>query len=1052
MRILILQLSDIHLINGANPILDRVERIGTALRVIEPQPEACVIVLSGDVAYSGESDEYLIAIDFVNRLRERLPTVLGNTCRVGLVTVPGNHDCDFKSGLAARDIIVESIAASPKVVLDSSIVSACTQVQTNYFLFRDLVTDGVDRVQLERDQLYEEYEFSVGETRVLFRCVNSAWLCRRNSAPGTLYFPSELIPDRRADVALHVIVMHHPYNWFNPINSRQLRDRLQEVSDVIFTGHEHVGDSREVRAESGESNLYVEGGVLQQTGEPSTSEFTALLVEPENQRQKLYRFAWDEDMYVATREPEDWDALQSSRLRETGTFAFSEDFATFLEDPGLALGTRDTPTIRLSDVFCYPDVRRAETGTEYAYINSRRVIVEDPVTPNTLLTGADLCGKTALAKRLMSELRDVGFVPILLRGNASTKFSNEASIRRGVETAFREQYRGDEFKRYQQLDPTSKVLIVDDFDAIRTSAGFRHEEFISELVKSASRVILLGNDIKYQIEQVIDAGRMVEARDDFTHYRIQQFGWKKRAELVERWAVNVSPKRDGEETVRSVISTMATLDTVIGKNFVPSFPVFLLAIIQAQQANEQVDTTESKQGYFYELFIRNTLARGSTTIQFNVKVTFLAELAHDLWQRDMHTFDEDRFRAVHDEYRSKYLIHVSFIELETELLRCQILEKRGDSYLFKYPYIYYYFVASYCRDHLDRDDIRAAIVTMSSDLANEDNANVLLFLAHLSKDPFIINQMLRQADAHFADTPVVRFDHDVPGANALDGLIQSALKAVFEDDGRYEEYRKNLYERIDAVDERADDAAREHSTPVLASGTTSGYREPIDPVEEAIKQDVTEYVGSVGAAFKTLQILGQILKNFGGSIEADVKTTVTAAAYGLGLRTLGSFFEIIRTNRTYLVDGFVGMIREEEKGLTDSELADKAKASISALVYMTSYATIKRISHAVGDPALMPAFDVVKDADDSPAVALIHTSLQLDQAKQFPMKGVGNLVSKFQSNTLAMSLLRSLVNQHMHLFPMDYDKKQQACELVGISYKRVQRANPRGRLISPAKV
>src|ERR1041384_3533166 len=80
-------------------------------------------------------------------------------------------------------------------------------------------------------------------------------------------------------------------------------------------------------------------------------------------------------------------------------------------------------------------------------------------------------------------------------------------------------------------------------------------------------------------------------------------------------------------------------------------------------------------------------------------------------------------------------------ELLDQFVRRQVMDASTGRYRFKYRYIYYYFVASYLRDHITEPDTRTTISQLAQRVYVEENANILLFLAHLSKDPFIIDEM-----------------------------------------------------------------------------------------------------------------------------------------------------------------------------------------------------------------------------------------------------------------------------------------------------------------------
>jgi hypothetical protein len=53
-------------------------------------------------------------------------------------------------------------------------------------------------------------------------------------------------------------VIHHPYNWFNADNAREIRAELENQSDLILTGHEHDAGAFTKTTYDGEHNEYLE--------------------------------------------------------------------------------------------------------------------------------------------------------------------------------------------------------------------------------------------------------------------------------------------------------------------------------------------------------------------------------------------------------------------------------------------------------------------------------------------------------------------------------------------------------------------------------------------------------------------------------------------------------------------------------------------------------------------------------------------------------------------------------------------------------------------------
>src|SRR5205085_9138484 len=127
--------------------------------------------------------------------------------------------------------------------------------------------------------------------------------------------------------------------------------------------------------------------------------------------------------------------------------------------------------------------------------------------------------------------------------------------------------------------------------------------------------------------------------------------------------------------------------------------------------------------------------------------------------------------------------------------------------------------------------------------------NTLLFLSHLSKDRRILETLLAAADAQYKDTSGVTLGKDVEFLNKLDGKV-GKLKLPSKS---LEETRKATLARLDA--EREEQIAFETS-------------------RRADIENEATFLGRLNGALKTIQILGQFLKNFPADLDRAEKDRV----------------------------------------------------------------------------------------------------------------------------------------------------------------------------------
>lgn len=1018
MKILIVQLSDAHITEYQNPILSRVQSISDAVKNLDYQLDGCFVVLSGDAAFSGSESEYEIAMGFLAELQHTLGNQLHTRSKVELIAIPGNHDCDLSASRSVRSTLVNAVLQEPSKAEDREMQRACTDVQDNFFNFLEAVSDDN---RTFKDRLYYEYEYSVDQSSILFRCYNTAWLSQLSEEPAHLMYPVGSVPAQRNGHDLVISVFHHPYGWLHPDNARAFKRQIEGSSHIVLTGHEHDQGSYVKLGTSGEKNEYIEGGVLQESGEDSVSSFNALVLDLSQRKQKLLHFAWDGELYAplpASRQ--DWEEFQVDKLLTRRDFEIQEDFERYLQDPGATLTHSSKGQLKLADVFVCPNLREMNYETEYPRTIKGETALDHLLEQDSILiAGAEKAGKTSLAKVLFVEFYKRGFIPIIVPGS-QFKARYDDKLIDSLHDLFEHQYIPASLERYKQLDRSKRVVIIDDFDRLKLVHRQR-DKFFGLLQKFGGRTVLLANDLSSQIEELTEA----EDKSDFLvglpQYRIQEFGHVLREKLIQKWF-----SLGGEDPERA--STLAErlnrahkiLDTVIGKNFVPAFPIFILSMLQTQEAAMSVDTKASTYGYFYELFIKTSLATTSTAVEYDVKNAYLAFLAYHLFTERRKSLTVDDFRGVHNRYEAQYEIKVSFDLVLKEFPKAQILLESNGQYSFKYPYIFYYFVATYISNNISDFEIKSTINMMSERLYVEEFANILLFVAHLSKHEDVVKPLLVNARKLYAEHTPTTLEKDVDFLNDLD---EAVTKVVYVDKGA-----SSREEALEKMDQREDEDIQ-----------ADDDLHDLDP-----STAILDPVLRLNIALKTLQILGQMLKNFPGSIKGDLKYQMAEECYQLGLRSLRALYDLLEEHQEDFLVTIVDHMRRENLNPTDAELVKKAKRTMFTIAEIVSYGMVKRVSRSVGTEILTETYKRVLDNNSTPAYALIDTSIKLDHAAaKFPEDETTSLGDELRNNPIALSVLRHLVVNHFYLFPARLKTKQSVCARLGIPYRRVQVVDPK---------
>ena len=1047
MKILLLHLGDIHFsAEHSNPVIDRVSGIVSAATSLcrGYVMDACVAVIAGDIADRGGQREYEIAAEFIQSIRVALESELnspgGGDVPIFVIPCPGNHDCDLSGDQSIRDLVWEQVSSQPPDFREAY-RAKLTEVQHRFFDFRQSVAPSTIR----KSDLLCEYRIPIDGRIIQIVVLNTAWMSKRKEVVGTLLFPDDVLSSLKKDGDLTMTVFHHPLGWFEPNNARRIKSSVEKIADVILTGHEHVGERSEHRSETGHRHTLMAGGVLQESGDSNVSEFRAMVLhftEDESPSVKSYKFEWKGERYERSivrmgdggAEEDSWEKLPLNTMRRGSDVRVAARHAEYVEDLGIAVAHPRIERVRLRDLYVFPDLREIDLAKEAVkapvrVIRGTRGLEEVLSHQHVVLAGDTQSGKTSLGKVLFQELFDRGEVPVLIKDEPLHGILDPSRFVSRVDSLMASQY-STSVDVLQQLPKRRRAIIFDDAHRLARLSPKKKSDLLQVMRNTAFRVILLVHDVTSGLDELMNPDVGIA----FSRYRILPFNHGNRRALLEKWLrLGQTESEDPRRLVRTLNEFRSKIDTIVGRNFVLPYPAYLLAILQAGEAATPIDTNASTHGYFYELLIRVALSRSSDQVSYDILSSYLTYLGHSIYMHGEIELDEKTWRGFHDVFNESRALSIPFESMRDKLLKLEILHGLGDLYRFKYRYFYYYFVAVHFRDHLSDTDIRDEISSMARSLYIERNANILLFLAHLTKDPFLVDELLTSAAGFFRDEKPAALEDDVffLADVAGDFAEKKFLTDFFERDVHTEQKRA-----IEADDEncRAD----------LVRETDRVAQCTVEPEEE---EDFQGPLAEINAALKTVQILGQIGKNFPGA-EASLKERIVRECADLSLRMLALILRNLSTDKDGLIEFLIELLRAGGDPVEREVLEHGARAILFGLASMASYGIIKRASSAIGSQHLELIYSRVFD-HGSAAEQLIHSSIHLDHFGKFPMGEVKALAKAVRKRPFAKMLLRGLVIQHFQLFPTDRQTKQRVCKLLDIQYHSGGGGESRNMLVPP---
>lgn len=1036
MSLLLLHLSDLHIGDGENPALTRIDQIVGAVQAECLGSNAILVLVTGDVIDRGNVKCYEAAESFFRNLERELRAMKSGV-QIVTAIIPGNHDLKLLPEDQGRTQIVRAIQTSPSLLnsADESLLIPCVAAQDEFFSFMERRTGTV--ISSPAGRLYYELNQVLAGTNIRIRCVNSSWLSTVDEERGTLLVripPNEsLSPDR-----LTVTLMHHPYAWLQTENAREVRQNLEHSSDIILTGHEHAADAYSKRTIRSEVNEYIEGSALQDEYNETDSGFNILVAEPADGLVRTSIYSWNGAYYSRTHNGE-WVSLERSITRLTIPFQNTTQFIDFLNDPGANFYHPAKEKLTLSDFFIYPDckdssykhLKNIETPID---ISGMDLVAKVISNKKTLFVGTEKSGRSALIRKLYIDLQAEAYLPILLRIPTSFRL-RASSLERLVEQAVREQYGEQNLEQIKQFPSDRRALLLDDLHSARLNREGVNE-LIAQSQEFAGISVFTANAI-FPLHDFFEDSPEKPSLLNFKHYYIQRFGRLLRSRLVRRWiSIGREQVLSSQDLSHRARQTEQLLDTLLRKGIVPSFPFYILTLVQASEANQTLSTETGSFGYHYEFLIVGSVGTAirsvmgsDRSITQDMVHTFLSNLAYNTFRNRSQEFATESVTEAVVDYRIKYKLQFSiekFIEIlyMARMLRTLPCERTA----YSYPYIYYFFAAKYFQRYLTssrlESELRENLCNITKKLHIDEYAYIVLFLIYLCKDEKTIEMILEQARGLFRGELPCDLEVDVTWM----GSNFDIRKELQLGDSKPNENRERILARLDS-------AGADETNEVIASEAET---------EEGEVGDLRKLI----IAIRHIQIVGQVIRSFPGTLEGETKDLIAQECAMLGFRTMGFILRAIGNGREDFTHEVVEMFKREGIPATQERIQSSVDDFLTYVGILHSYGMIASISTAMGSQHLTKTYDSMGDERAALPFELLKLKLALDHQRSFPadqiVKKHSELTDK-SKKVVAASILRLMVWEHLHLFDVDYNDRQRVVAKLDLESSKTQALNPRER-------
>ncbi|WP_133510145.1 TIR domain-containing protein [Candidatus Thiosymbion oneisti] len=673
----------------------------------------------------------------------------------------------------------------------------------------------------------------------------------------------------------------------------------------------------------------------------------------------------------------------------------TSEFHRWLQDTEVQIVHPRLGEVRLSDIYVPPDLRIEDykldgisksINTSEAILNSDRLII----------FGDEQSGKTSLIKFLFSEYQQRGFSPVVFRGEEVSRWDASITFDKARCWQYGEETLSGDDKRFD-------VLIVDDFQNVKLNRKYTNK-FLTWIEERFPRIVLVAGDTYRFV--------MLELRDfkEYSRYEISTFGHVKRDELIGNWVALGNKEGIPETDLHARVDYLKEhIDAFVRKNIVPSKPLYILSILQSFEAVNPQRLEMTSYGHCYRYLIYQALERVNIPqAQIDSHINYLTELAIYLFNQNLRALDADHYNDFLQSYQNNFL-SVDFDWILKNLLRSNILIMNENLLAFKYRFIYYFFAAKYLAENLSEGlEAKQQIQRLIQYLHKEDCSNIIVFLTHHTKETWVLDEIQIGIMELFAEYNEATLKKDQLGfmVDFLDKIPEIVVEKR-----EVEKERRKYLERRDMID---------------------GAEEELGETVEEEGPD--ELFASINKTFQGMIIIGQIIRTRHGSLDKVRIKSLISEAYSVGLRFLQYFLEISDRSKQSVAKAIEDMLQENLQ-LDNRQIEKAAKDIFLSLTYAVVFGMLKQIGRSVGSGDAIQGFREITNEDSTPAVKLITQSIEMWFTKVVDIKSLRKLTNSFDNNIVCNRMLKELVVQHIYMHHVDYRKKQQIAEALGIPVK-----------------
>lgn len=895
MKILFLHLSDAHFkqdtrLNDIN--------IGAIVRSLPPKGafDECVLVFSGDIAHSGNENEYKVAGRMIGiLLKEIKDKYFEGKKRIATLIVPGNHD-NLPKNKDRNYNDIKGYYTDKKI--DKHYYEDLAELD-NFFSF------SIGRNNcfiLSKNIAIRTLVF--GSFKIKVNLINSApfsILGSDNGDKGLHYMPSKELAalDLERNENYTISIIHHSPEWFSDDSKKILYNKIYKSTDLLFVGHEHfsLNENKTVNGRK----IDISSGVALY-GTNTEHGFNALILDTENATLCGHKYIYNGTIYKPTYKPvlENKNIIFKGRYKFTHTPAYKRYLETDIEQ-------REGEKYLNYFVFPSLEIRNMNSRLDSLNITAEEKFMEFFHSHSQIsIEGSLKSGKTTLAKYLCLKLADE-YVPLLLTEENFAPKNN----RNIIEAALKDQYGIEsDYDEFIQLGKEKLVLIVDRSDLVNKK---KWDYFFEEYENQFGHIILFcGVDLNINIKE--KALEELEEKE-ILNLKICPFYYAKREELIDKVCDtlegrNLENKGDLVYKINEEITNQIRYFQ-LNPDFIHQYVIYYL--------NFSFLKTQNDNNVFSKVFEANItfrIAQNTTKENVDEILVALDFVAHYMHFNKSYKLSIEEFEQAVNNYNEKYDNSVNPKMVYDIAIKSNIIKEIPNKFEIQFcdRNLLAYFTALHINRGFKEGSCSEDLQYILDNICFEINGDIILFLSYITSNVQILkpimSNMIKLMDSW------EEFGFDKNNIEFLTRRTTTHTKQSAPDEKEKQENveKKNEMERI-IVEEAGKDA------------------ESLYAYDETM---VDTFSNKISSALSYLELISKILPNFRHILDKWQKKDIVDILYIYPNKLLYFMLKDIDENIDKMIEDVLSKNPKTKRGIVITRDMLEKSLQVQAMLYILS--------------------------------------------------------------------------------------------------------------------